>query len=640
MAHAAVSVAFMAGGSDVVASQVAAANDALRRELPFTDARDFEDARRGFLGTIDPLRIEAADGRTIWDMESFAFAQGDPPPTANPSLWRQAQLLGIHGLFEVAPGFYQVRGFDLSNMHLIEGEQGVIVADPLISAEAAAAALALYREHRGDRPVTALIYSHSHIDHFGGARGVLSDGQVAADEIPVIAPAGFMEHAVSENVYAGVAMGRRAGYMYGALLEPGPAGQLTAGLGPTTSTGSVTLIPPTLHVVETGQEEVVDGVRFVFQLTPGSEAPSEMNVWFPDHKVLFVAENASHTLHNTLTLRGALVRDPRMWAHYLNETIERFGREADVLFACHHWPCWGNERIVDYLSRQRDLYGYLHDQTLRLINKGWTGSEIAERFELPPSLEQAWHCRGYYGSVSHNVKAVYQRYMGWFDGNPAHLWEHPPTEASKRYVDFMGGADAVLAKARASFDAGDFRWVVQVVDHVVFAEPDNVAAKELQAAALEQLGWGAENATWRNFFLTGAKELREGSLGTPTTAAADDVLANLPFEQLLDAIAIRIDGPRAWGERIVLNWAVDEVTCVTRLENGVLSYTMGRHATDDDASLTVPRSALNRILLGVASGEPDADAFGELQIGGDASKLATLLGLLDAPDPDFAIVTP
>ena len=628
----------MAKGDGTAAPQVTAAHAALTRDLPFADVQDFEDARRGFVGTVDPMRITAADGRTIWDMEAFAFAAGDAPETANPSLWRQAQLLGIHGLFEVAPGFYQVRGFDLSNMHLIEGDEGVIVADPLISMEAAAAALALYREHRGDRPVTGLLYSHSHVNHFGGSRGVLSDAEVAAG-VPVIAPAGFLEHAVAENVYAGTAMARRAGYMYGALLQPGPAGQLTAGLGPTTSTGTVTLIPPTLHVTESGQEEVVDGVRFVFQLTPGTEAPSEMNFWFPEHKVLFCAENASHTLHNTLTLRGALVRDPRIWARYLDQAIEQYGTQAEVLFACHHWPTWGTDRIVEFLSKQRDLYGYLHDQTLRLINKGYTGIEIAETFTLPPSLDQAWHCRGYYGSVSHNVKAVYQRYMGWFDGNPAHLWQHPTAEAASRYVEFMGGADAVIEKARASFEAGDFRWVAQVIDHVVFADPGNAAAKELQAAALEQLGFGAENGTWRNFFLTGAKELREGALGTPATTAADDLVAALSLEQLFDSIAIRIDGPRAWSERVVLSWAVGDEAHVTTLENGVLTHRAGARADGADASIAVSRRVLIRILLGAVSAD-DAVASGDLRIDGDASRLAVLFGLLDTPDPDFAIVTP
>ena len=427
--------------------------------------------------------------------------------------------------------------------------------------------------------------------------------------------------------------------MYGALLEPGATGQLTAGLGPTTSTGQVSLVPPTLHVTETGQEEVVDGVRFRFQLTPGTEAPSEMNFYFPDHKVLFVAENASHTLHNTLTLRGALVRDPHIWAHYLDETIQEFGAEAEALFACHHWPAWGSERIVDYLAKQRDLYGYLHDQTLRLINKGYTGNEIAEMVELPPALAGAWHCRGYYGSVSHNVKAVYQRYMGWFDGNPAHLWEHPPAESSERYVEFMGGADAVLEKARASFDAGDFRWVAQVVNHVVFADPDNEEAKELQAQALTQLGYGAENATWRNFFLTGAKELREGPQGTPTNVALEDFVRNLSLGQLFDSLAIRVDGPRAWGERIEINWLVDDETYVVTLENGVLRHSAGRKSETADTTMTVSRDALNRVLLRTAT-PMELLGTGELAIDGDPMKLAALLGFLDEPDPGFAIVTP
>ncbi len=617
---------------------IAQANEAALHALPFADAQDFEDARRGFLGTIDPMRIETADGRVVWDMDTYAFVEGDPPPTVHPSLWRQAQLLAIHGLFEVAEGIYQVRGFDLSSMHLIEGEKGVIVADPLISTETAAAALALYRKHRGDRPVTALMYSHSHVDHFGGGRGVLGDAELEAG-VPVIAPSGFLEHAVAENVYAGTAMARRAGYMYGALLGPEATGQVTAGLGPSTSTGTVTLIPPTRHITETGQEEVIDGVRFVFQLTPGTEAPSEMNFYLPDHRAFFCAENASHTLHNTLTLRGALVRDPRIWSHYLNQAIEEYARDSDVLFACHHWPCWGTDRIVDLLAKQRDLYGYLHDQTVRLINQGYTGNEIAEIVTLPPSLQDAWHCRGYYGSVSHNVKAVYQRYMGWFDGNPAHLWEHPPVESSKRYVEFMGGSDAILERARSSYDDGDFRWVAQVVNHVVFAEPDNAAAKELQAAALEQLGYGSENATWRNFFLNGATELRQGVLGTPTSTASGDMIANLTLEQILDSLAIRIDGPRAAGEQIVLNWTVDGQRYVTTLVNGVLTYLAGKHDDDAVASLTIAHGSLVKLVAGVASPD-DLVAAGELSADGDGSRLAALLALLDAPDPNFAIVTP
>ncbi|HEX7293598.1 MAG TPA: alkyl sulfatase dimerization domain-containing protein, partial [Solirubrobacterales bacterium] len=496
-------------------AETAARNRGALGALPAEDP-DQEEARRGLIAEFDPPVVAGKGERPAWELASYGFLEGEAPDTAHPSLWRLGKLNRLAGLFELAPGFYQLRGFDLSNMHVVEGEEGIVVIDPLVSAETAAAALALYREHRGERPVTGLVYTHSHVDHFGGARGIVSEAEVEERGIPVIAPAGFLQHAVSENVFAGTAMGRRAGYMYGALLERGPDGQLGSGLGQTTSLGTITLIPPTLDVAETGQEEVVDGVRMSFQLTPGTEAPAEMNIHFPNARVLCIADNAARAMHNILTLRGALVRDPRIWAHYLDQAIELFGAEADVLFAGHHWPYWGQERIVEYLERQRDLYRYLHDQTLRLLNKGLTGAEIAEAIELPPSLAAEWHCREYYGSVSHNVKAIYQRYMGWFDGNPAHLWEHPPVEQARRYVEAIGGAEAVLAKARDSFVAGDYRWVAELVNHLVFAEPGNEEARELQADTLEQLGYGSENATWRNFFLIGAKELREGVSGTPT----------------------------------------------------------------------------------------------------------------------------
>jgi alkyl sulfatase BDS1-like metallo-beta-lactamase superfamily hydrolase len=602
---------------------------------------DSKEARRGLVAPFDPPRVESEDGRVIWELESYGFLDGDPPATANPSLWRQSRLCRIAGLFELAPGFYQLRGFDLSNMHVVEGEEGIVVIDPLVSAETAAAALALYREHRGERPVTGLIYTHSHVDHFGGARGVVSEAEVEERRIPVLAPAGFLHHAVSENVFAGTAMGRRAGYMYGALLERGPGGQLGSGLGQTTSLGTITLIPPTLDVAETGQEEVVDGVRMAFQLTPGTEAPAEMNIHFPDARVLCIADNAARAMHNILTLRGALVRDPRVWAHYLDQAIELFGAESDVLFAGHHWPCWGQARIVDYLERQRDLYRYLHDQTLRLLNKGLTGPEIAEAIELPPDLAAEWDCREYYGSVSHNVKAIYQRYMGWFDGNPAHLWEHPPVEQARRYVEAIGGAEAVLAKARDSFAAGDYRWVAELVNHLVFAEPGNEAARELQADALEQLGYGCENATWRNFFLMGAKELREGISGTPTAPAPPDIVANLSVAQLLDAMAIRLDGPRAWDHHLRIDWVVaepDEEHAIT-VRNGVLSHRPRRHDPGADAALVVDREALNELLLKVADIGELAES-GRLRVEGDGVKIGELLGLLDEPDPGFAIVTP
>jgi alkyl sulfatase BDS1-like metallo-beta-lactamase superfamily hydrolase len=452
----------------------------------FDDRTDFDDAERGFVAALTPGIIKAADGRVVWNSDAYAFLDAPCPDTADPSLWRQGQLCSKQGLFQVADGIYQVRDLDLSNVSFIEGDSGVIVIDPLISTECAAAALSLYREQRGDRPVTAVIYTHSHGDHFGGVRGVVPDGA----SIPIIAPAGFLEHAVSENVYAGTAMTRRAVYMYGAELARGAAGQIGCGLGLTTSTGTISLIPPTLDITRTGQEEVVDGVRIVFQLTPGTEAPSEMNFYFPDKRALCAAENATHNLHNLLTLRGAVVRNPHTWARYLTETIELFGGETDVMFASHHWPTWGRQQIKTFLTQQRDLYAYLHDQTLRLLNQGYTGIEIAEMMELPPALERAWNTRGYYGSVSHNVKAIYQHYMGWFDGNPAHLWELPPVEDAEKHVEYMGGADAIMARVRAEHD--NPRWAAQVLNYVVFADPDNAAAREMLAGVYDRLGHGAD----------------------------------------------------------------------------------------------------------------------------------------------------
>lgn len=603
--------------------------------------RELELARRGLVAPFDPPRIENEDGRVVWELESYDFLEAEPPASAHPNLWRQAQLGCIAGLFELAPGFYQLRGFDLSNMHVVEGREGIVVIDPLVSTETAAAALALYREHRGERPVTGLLYTHSHIDHFGGARGVLSEEEIEARRVPILAPAGFLHHAVSENVFAGTAMGRRAGYMYGARLRRGPEGQLGAGLGQTTSLGTISLLPPNLDVVETGQEETVDGIRMRFQLTPEAEAPAAMNVHFPDARLLCVADNAVCSMHNVLTLRGALVRDARVWANHLDRTIELYGAETEVLCAGHNWPRWGGGEIAEFLEKQRDLYAYLHDQTLRLLNKGLTGPEIAETIELPPSLAEEWHCREFYGSVSHNAKAIYQRYMGWFDGNPASLWEHPPVEQARRYVEFMGGADAVLEKARASFEAGDYRWVSEVVNRVVFAEPENREARELQAEALERLGFGAENATWRNFFLMGAKELREGVSGTPTGTAPADVVARLTVSQLLDAMAIRLDGPRAAALRLRIDWTVTDPDEEHRIEvrNGVMRHRPGSHDPPAEAALIVEREALNQLLLKAADVGELAES-GRLRVEGDGVKLGELLGLLDEPDPGFAIVTP
>jgi len=622
----------MTPDSTVASASVRAANEAVRAALPFDDTQDFEDARRGFIGRLDPCVVRAADGRVVWDNESYrAFLQGEPPATVNPSLWRQSQLNTIDGLFEVVPGIYQVRGLDLSNITFVEGGTGVLVIDPLISSETAAAALALYRGHRGDRPVVAVVYTHSHADHFGGVKGVTTQDDVDAGLCAVIAPEGFMEHVIAEGVYAGTAMARRAAYMYGAALPRGPQSQVGVGLAQTTSTGTLSLIAPTDTIRATGETRTVDGVRIEFQLTPGTEAPAEMNLMFPDHDALCMAENATHVLHNVLTIRGALVRDARIWARYITEAIDLFGERMDVVFASHHWPTWGRQRALTFMGQQRDLYAYLHDQTLRMLNQGMTGSEIAEAMTMPPALEAAWHARGYYGSVSHNTKAIYQRYMGWYDGNPAHLWQHPPVAAGRRYVAAMGGAEAVLRVGREAFGAGDFRWAAEVLSHLVFAEPDNAEAKSLLADTLEQLGFGSENGTWRSAYLAGAFELRHGSFGTPLSTSPDMMRALSP-EQVFDAIAVRVNGPRAWGESLTIGIALTDAGESHRLElrNGVLVH---RTAPADgaDVVLRLPRAALVGLLAGQLDG---------VSVEGDPTVLGRLMAVLDAPDPDFAIVTP
>ena len=603
--------------------------------LPFDDRTDFANADRGFVGALEPGVITAADGRVVWDSDAYRFLAADCPDSANPSLWRQSQLCARQGLYQVTDGIYQVRGLDLSNMTLVEGDQGVIVIDPLISAETAAAALGLYRAHRGDRPVTGVIYTHSHVDHFGGVRGVLPDG---APEVPILAPSGFLEHAVSENVYTGGAMGRRAVYMYGLLLDKGPAGHIGAGLGLGNSDGSIGLLAPTADITHTGQQETLDGVRMVFQLTPGTEAPAEMNFLFPDHRALCLAENATHNLHNVLTLRGALVRDARVWSRYLSEAITLFGDQADVAFASHHWPTWGHDQIVAFLSRQRDLYAYLHDQTLRLLNQGHTGTEIAERLELPPALARAWDARGYYGSVSHNVKAIYQRYMGWINGNPASLWQHPPAESARRYLDCMGGVDAVVARARDYLADGDARFAAQLLNHAVFTKPDSEPAKELLAETYQRLGQGAENATWRNFYLMGAKELREGVVPAPIAPLGTGMVEALTVEQLFDSIAILIDGPRAWPEHLTIDWELTDLKQHYRmtLSNGALIHHPKPDPAPDEADLSLTLTKPQ--LLGLLGGTI-ADLDG-IEHRGDPAVLQRLAGLLDRPDTNFAIVTP
>ncbi|MGA0600213.1 alkyl/aryl-sulfatase [Caulobacter sp. KR2-114] len=628
----------MDGPKDATAA-TRAAHAALAATLPADAESDFADARRGFIDTIPDARATNAAGRAVWDLAPFAF-ENDPtaPDTVNPSLWRQARLNLIHGLFEVTAGVYQVRGFDISNITFIEGETGFVVIDPLVSAEPAAAALALMRRHRGDKPVSAVIYTHSHVDHYGGIKGVLSQADLDAGAT-IIAPEGFLQAAVAENVMAGNAMNRRATYMYGAFLPRGPKGHVDAGLGKATSLGQVDLVAPTRSIVSTGEQLVVDGVEIVFQVTPDTEAPAEMNFMFPQHRALCMAENCTCHLHNLYTPRGAQVRDASAWSRYIEEAIGLFADGTDVLFASHHWPKWGRERSVKFLRQQRDLYKYIHDQSLRLANHGLTPLEIAERLALPPSLAAEWHTRGYYGTLNHNAKAVYQRYLGWFDGNPANLHKHPPVEAGRRYVDLAGGADALLAKARAAFDAGDYRWVAEVVNHLVFADPDNAEARHLQADALEQMGYQAESGPWRAFYLTGAQELRNPIAPSPTPRQSQlGQMRNLPGDSLLESLSVRLNGEKAGAEAdfgLTLALADTGERFRVWVENAVL-----HHAPSEAApAVTLARGTLVDLVIGEATLDA-ALADGRVKDAGDAEALGRLLGLLDRFDFFFPIVTP
>jgi alkyl sulfatase BDS1-like metallo-beta-lactamase superfamily hydrolase len=611
--------------------------------LPFADQQDFSDAQRGFLGTVPDATAVHASGRTVWSMAPYAFQNDDTPPlSVHPSLWRQSRLNLTHGLFEVVPGVYQVRGFDIANMTLVEGVKGVIVVDTLTSIETAKAALALYRAHRGDRPVTAVIYTHTHIDHWGGSKGVADPADVAAGRIAVIAPDGFMEHTVAENVFVGNAMLRRAMYQFGRLLPPGPRGHVDCGLGKTMATGTVSLIPPTTLITKTGETRTIDGVTFVFQMAPDSEAPAEMHFFLPERKVLCLAENATHTFHNLLPFRGSQVRNSRAWSGYLAEALELWGAEVDVLIGQHHWPVWDNARVVEYVSVQRDLYKYVHDQTVRMMNHGLNASEIAEAIELPPSIAQKWYTRDYYGALKHNAKAIYQHYLGWYDANPANLDPLPTLEAAKKTIDYMGGVDAVVGKAARDFAAGDYRWVAQVMSQAVFADPTHVKARALLADTFEQLGYLAESSTWRNAYLFGAHELRHGMPKLPgRTPVSPDTLAALSTSQLFDTLAIRLNGPKAFGRRITLDWTLTDTaeTAAMTLENATLNHVMGRHARKADATMVMTRAIFNAIATDKVT-FLDAIKAGEINVAGDGAKAAELFSLLDVNTRMFEIVEP
>lgn len=618
------------------------ANAAWRDKLPFSDRQDFEDAVRGLVARFAEPTIRAADGRATWNFNAYAFEQGDAPTTVNPSLWRQAMLNNEAGLFKVTDRLYQIRGADLSNMNIIEGDTGLIVMDPLITAESARAGLDLYYAHRPRKPVIAVIYTHSHVDHFGGVKGVADEADVKAGKVAIIAPTGFMQEAVSENVLAGNAMSRRAQYMYGGLLPRSATGQVDAGLGKGTSTGTVTLIEPTDLVSRPIDTRRIDGVDIEFQLTPGTEAPAEMNLYFPQFRTLCTAENATHTQHNLLTLRGALVRDPKAWAYYLGQTLQRYGERSDIMIGQHHWPTWGQARISDMLANQRDMYEWLNDQTLRLLNLGYTPVDIADKLKsLPEPLASKWYTRDYYGSVSHNVRAIYQRYMGFYDGNPAHLNPLPPVESARRTIEWMGGPDAVLAKAREAYAHGDYRWVAQIGNELVFAAPNNTEARQLQANALEQLGYQSENATWRNIYLTGAQELRRGVAPAKPRTASPDMVRALTVPLFFDYMAVRLNSDKAAGKNLVLNWTFTDLNqrYAMTLRNSALTYLEGAQDAKPTASVTLSKAALDRISLREITMQ-QAMQDGSIKIDGDPTSVGALFGMLDSFDPSFPIVTP
>lgn len=630
-----------AQGRTAASATTTARNAEVAAALPLGDPRDFADARRGLIAGDGDVVITRADGSTVWDTTVYAFEQAAAPPSANPSLWRQAALNNVHGLFQVTDGVYQVRGYDLSNLTLIRGATGWIVVDPLTSVETAAAALALARQHLDPAPVVAVIFTHSHIDHFAGVRAVLPEDPTARARVRIIAPRGFVEEATSENILAGIAMGRRAQYMYGLNLARGERGHIDTGLGKQPASGSLSFAVPTELVDHTPQPMTIDGVSFVFQYVPDSEAPAEMAFYLPAQRAYCGAEIVTHTMHNLYTLRGAKVRDALKWSGYIDDALALFP-DAEVVFASHHWPVWDRERVRTYLAQQRDTYRYLHDQTLRLANQGATPQEIAEQLDLPPALRTVFADRGYYGTVRHNAKAIYQNYFGWYDGNPAHLDPLPPVEAATRYVEAMGGAAAVRDKAQAAFDRGEYRWAAMLLDHAVFADPGDSAARALLACTYDQLGYQQESGPWRDEYLSGAAELRHGvTENSLAKRAAAELLQNVPAEQFLVAMAARLNGPKADGKRATINYIFTDLgeSYVLTLENSVLHHRRGDPDPRADATVKLTRPLLVRLVTGQA-GLRELVFSDELSVEGSKLALVDFLRLFDNPDPNFPIVTP
>ncbi|MGB5702983.1 MAG: alkyl sulfatase dimerization domain-containing protein [Polyangiales bacterium] len=628
-------------GNSAATAQTASNNAAVAAALPLSDQQDFEDARRGLVASDPDLRVDLEDGTPVWDMTAYRFMDGTPPGSVNPSLWRQAQLNNIHGLFKVTEGIHQLRGFDLANMTLIDGQTGWIVVDPLTAEETARAAMAFARKHLGDKPISAIIFTHSHVDHFGGVLGIMSADEADERKVPIIAPEHFLEEATSENILAGVTMGRRSIFMYGKNLPRGERGHVGSGLGKGPAFGTIGILPPTTVIRKTPTEMTIDGVKLIFQSAPGSEAPAELTFYLPDQKTFCGAEVVSHNMHNLYTLRGAKVRDALKWSGYIDEIIQIFG-EAEVYFGSHHWPIWGNDRIIDFLEKQRDMYKYIHDQTMRLALVGLTPREIAEQLRLPKRLRESFPNRGYYGTLSHNAKAVYQRYFGWYDGNPANLNPLPPAEAGAKYVELAGGAANLMQNAESAYDQGDYRWAAEVLNHLVFADPDKQEAKDLLAEVYDQLGYQAESGPWRDSYLTGAFELRHGGpeVGVDL-ASAIDMLKHAPIERFLDAMATRLNPEKAEGKEMIVNLVFSDIgtSYVLELQNSVLRhYTRDPHP-DANVTLRITKGLFLQMIAGRA-GLKDTLFGDDLEIEGSRLDLVSFFRLFDKPSGTFNIVTP
>jgi alkyl sulfatase BDS1-like metallo-beta-lactamase superfamily hydrolase len=630
----------VSGAAGDASATVQQANRQMAAGLDFTNLQDFDDARRGFIARPEG-KIMGEDGRVLIDFDAYNFVMGEAPPTVNPSLWRHATLNAQIGLFKVTEGIYQLRGFDIANMTLIEGQSGWIVVDTLTSRESAAAALAFARKQLGEKPVSAIIFSHSHADHFGGALGVVSAEDAAARHIPIIAPAGFMEEATSENVLVGTAMARRSMYQFGKNLEPSAKGNVDTGLGKNVAYGRIGILAPTQLITEATQEMTIDGVHFVFHNVPGAEAPAELTFLIPEKKAYGGAENLAQTMHNLLPIRGAKARDALRWSEYMDQALEQT-RDAEVYFGQHNWPIWGHARIAEFITKHRDVYKYTHDQTVRLINAGYTPREIADMVKLPKSLASYFGARGYYGDLRHNVKEVYQFYIGAYDGNPANLDPLPPQDTAKRYIELAGGMDKLMAAAQAAYDKGDYRWAAELLNHAVLGSSDSQAAKTLLARTYEQMGYMSESATWRNSYLSAAAELRNGppKVGV-NRAALSDMLTETPVERFFEAMAASLDGPAAEDKNFKINLVFSDLhaSYVLWIENAVLHYRKAPAEADANATLTLTHALFVKMMAGTA-GVKDTLLGDDMKVEGSRVDLLRFFALLDKAPGTFPIVTP